>query len=69
MIQTDDYWCNDRNPIRWVGSTKHRKFVRCPICGKRLLLKEIRDDWSRNVIAYTVPPHKVRKTKRKKNSA
>lgn len=66
MIQTDEYWCNNGDPVRWVGKTKQRKYARCPICGRRLLLKEVRDDWSGEVICYQIPPHKIRKTKRKK---
>jgi len=61
MIQTDDYWCVSDKHV--LIKAKTRKYVRCPTCGRRLLLKEVH--LFGKLIGYGIPPHKIRKTKRK----
>jgi DNA-directed RNA polymerase subunit RPC12/RpoP len=63
MIQTDEYWCVTEGRIIWAD-TKRRKYVRCPKCNRRLLVTEITSFGE--LIGYGIPPHKIRKTKRKK---
>jgi len=63
-----DWWCTFHGRVDLCPSRIGKKFMRCPLCNKRLLLRpKYCNCCTPNVlICYTVSRHKVGVPKRKK---